>query len=99
MGNDEEAATQAWKLLTAEAVPNVYILEGGINNWIKVFGKEEGFKAVASPVKDQLNYVFPSALGNKYASCDPNPVEYEKLDFVSKIKLELKRDKSGGGCG
>jgi rhodanese-related sulfurtransferase len=99
MGNDEETAAQAWKLLVAEAVPNTYILEGGINNWIKVFGKEEGFKAVASPAKDQLEYVFPSALGSKYASCDPSPIEYENLDFVAKIKLELKRDKSGGGCG
>ncbi len=31
MSNDEETATQAWKQLVAEAVPNVYILEGGIN--------------------------------------------------------------------
>ena len=99
MSNDEETATQAWKQLVADGVPNLYILEGGINNWIKVFGEQESFKAVASPVKDQLGYVFPSALGNKYASCDPNPIEYENLDFVSKIKLELKRDKSGGGCG
>jgi hypothetical protein len=99
MGNDEEAATQAWKQLVAESVPNVYILEGGINNWIKVFGADEGFKAVASPIRDQLGYIFPAALGNQYASCDPDPVENEKLDFESKIKLELKRDKSGGGCG
>ena len=99
MSNDEETATRAWEQLAAEAVPNVYILEGGINNWIKVFGKEEGFKAVASPVKDQLGYIFPSALGSQYASCDPSPMENENLDFVSKIKLELKRDKSGGGCG
>ncbi len=50
-------------------------------------------------MKDQLGYIFPAALGSQYASCDPNPVEYEELDFESKIKLELKRDKSGGGCG
>ena len=99
MGNEEDAATRAWKQLVAEGVPNVYILDGGINHWIKVFGPDEGFKAVASPAKDQLDYLFPAALGSKYASCDPNPQEYEELDFVSKIKLELKRDKSGGGCG
>jgi rhodanese-related sulfurtransferase len=99
MSNDEEAATQAWKQLAASSVPNVYILEGGIHNWIKVFGKDEGFQAVASPIKDQLGYIFPAALGSQYASCDPDPVENEKLDFESRIKLELKRDKSGGGCG
>jgi uncharacterized protein len=99
MSNDEEAATQAWKQLVASSVPNVYILEGGINNWIKVFGKDEGFMAVASPIPDELEYTFPAALGSQYISCDPDPVEFEKLDFEAKIKLELKRDKSGGGCG
>ena len=99
MGNDEETATEVWKLLVAEAVPNTYILEGGINNWIKVFGREDGLKAVTAPIKDQLGYSFPAALGSKYASCDPDPQKYEELDFISKIKLELKRDKSGGGCG
>ena len=33
LSNDESAATEAWKMLVAESVPNVYILEGGINNW------------------------------------------------------------------
>ncbi|HJZ11967.1 MAG TPA: rhodanese-like domain-containing protein, partial [Acidobacteriota bacterium] len=99
MGNDESAATEAWKQLVASSVPNVYILEGGINNWIAFFGENEGFQ-VASPVdSDQLGYIFPAALGSKYESCDPNPVEYEGLEFEAKIKLQLKRDKSGGGCG
>ena len=49
--------------------------------------------------EDQLGYIFPAALGSRYESCDPNPVEYEELEFEAKIKLELKRDKSGGGCG
>ena len=98
MSNGEEAATQAWKDLVASAVPNVYILEGGINNWISFFSKEE-FQATTITSEDQLGYIFPAALGSMYSSCDPNPVEYENLDFESKIKLELKRDKSGGGCG
>ena len=40
MSNDEHAATEAWKTLVAASVPNVYILEGGINNWIATFGKQ-----------------------------------------------------------
>ena len=99
MSNDEAAATQAWKQLVASGVPNVYLLEGGINNWIKVFGKEESFPPVSAPMDDHLNYIFPAALGSQYASCDPNPLQYEELDFEAKIKLDLKRDKSGGGCG
>ena len=99
MSNDETAATQAWKQLSASAVPNVYILEGGINNWISFFGPEEGFESASSMGEDQLDYMFPAALGSQYESCDPNPVACENLEFEAKIKLQLKRDKSGGGCG
>lgn len=99
MSNDETAATDAWKQLVASSVPNVYILEGGINNWIAFFGEGEGFQSASPLGEDQLGYVFPAALGSKYESCDPNPVHYEELEFEAKIKLELKRDKSGGGCG
>ena len=99
MSNDETAATEAWKQLVASAVPNVYILEGGINQWIAFFGSEEGFQSASSLDEDQLGYIFPAALGSSYESCDPNPIEYEELEFEAKIRLELKRDKSGGGCG
>ncbi len=103
MSNDETAAVQAWKILSASGVPNVYILEGGVNNWIAFFGKEDktlqGVKFNAKAGNDQLKYVFPAALGSRYESCSPSPVAYEELEFEEKIKLQLKRDKSGGGCG
>lgn len=99
ISNDETAATKAWKQLSASSVPNVYLLEGGINNWIAFFGESEGFEAASTIHEDTLGYIFPAALGNKYESCDPNPVEYEGLEFEARIKLQLKRDKSGGGCG
>lgn len=99
ISNDEAAATEAWQQLSAASVPNVYILEGGINNWISVFGKQEGFQAASSAGDDMLEYSFPAALGNQYQSCDPDPVAYEGLEFEAKIKLQLKRDQSGGGCG
>ncbi len=34
---DETAATQAWRLLVAQRLPNTYIVEGGINNWHHIF--------------------------------------------------------------
>ena len=101
MSNDEEMATQAWKILVAESVSNVYILEGGLNNWIAFFGENdpniEG--KVASPVNGQLAYIFPAALGDRYECADPSPIKFEELEFEPKIQLQLKRDKSGGGCG
>lgn len=99
MSNDETGATQAWKQLVASSVPNVYILEGGINHWIAFFGEQEGFQPAASAGEDELEYIFPAALGSTYESCSPDPVQYEHLEFEARIKLELKRDKSGGGCG
>lgn len=103
MSNDEAAAVQAWKILVASTVPNVYILEGGINNWIAFFGAEDetlkDVRPAPNPAPDQLAYIFPAALGNRYESCDPNPIKYGELEFEAKIQLQLKRDKSGGGCG
>jgi 3-mercaptopyruvate sulfurtransferase SseA len=39
MSNDEAAATEAWKVLVAESVQNIYILEGGVNNWLALLRK------------------------------------------------------------
>jgi rhodanese-related sulfurtransferase len=100
MSNDETAAVQAWKTLVASSVQNVYILEGGVNNWIAFFGKDDKtLQPDPNAGEDQLKYLFPAALGDRYESCSPSPIEYENLTFEAKIKLQLKRDKSGGGCG
>jgi len=100
MSNDETAAIQAWKILVGSSIQNAYILEGGVNNWIAFFGKDDKALQPAPNVgDDQLGFIFPAALGSRYESCSPDPQEYEKLEFEAKIKLQLKRDKSGGGCG
>jgi rhodanese-related sulfurtransferase len=100
MSNDEAASTKAWKLLVANGVTNTYILEGGVNNWIAVFGAgDKALKPNPNAGDDQLGYIFPAALGNNYESCSPDPIEYAELEFEAKIVLQLKRDKSGGGCG
>ena len=41
MSNDETAAIEAWKILSATSVQNVYILEGGVNHWIAFFGEDD----------------------------------------------------------
>ena len=101
MSNDETTATAAWKTLVAEAVPNVYILQGGINNWLTFFGKDDPvLQAIATPVPDEgLRFAFPAALGDRYASSAPSLIAYDKLTYVPKIVLQIQRDKTGGGCG
>lgn len=100
MGNDETAATEAWKLLRAESVPSTYILEGGVNNWLATYA-DETFRetAVKDNVSDDaLGYSFTSALGSRYEWAAPEPAHYS-LTYTPKVELEVKRGPSGGGCG
>ncbi|MFM8322479.1 MAG: YeeE/YedE thiosulfate transporter family protein [Chloroflexota bacterium] len=101
MSNDEQSATLAWKTLVGESVPNVYILEGGINNWLKMFAAEEPeiTPTPAAPGVDRIAYRFPAALGSQYEAAFPSLEEWKTFEYTPKIKLQLKRDKSGGGCG
>ncbi|NNJ73159.1 MAG: YeeE/YedE family protein [Enterobacterales bacterium] len=102
MSNDEQRATEAWRVLKAESLPNVYILDGGVNNWLRFFSDEE-FKLANAKDKvddDCLAFEFDSALGDRIAMAEPH---LDKKDprflFEPKIKLQLKRAPSSGGCG
>jgi len=100
IGNDEAVATQAWKLLVASGVQNVYILEGGVNGWIAAFGAgDPALRPLPGAGPEQLRYAFSAALGDRYKSCAPDPTHHEKPAFEPRIVLQLRRDKSGGGCG
>ncbi len=111
VGNGEKQATEAWKMLVAEKVPNVYLLEGGLNEWIEAFGEEdlaEGkiMEAKAAGDETLLNYYFEAALGDHYRSADmlADPENDEILEkikdqFVPKIKVKGPSGPAGGGCG
>lgn len=101
MSNDESTATEVWKVLTAQAVPNVYILSGGINNWLLTFSTEyeEGFcGGQGSGANEELRFEFNAALGSNCPAAYPDHEKYE-IDYEKKIKLDLKRAPLGGGCG
>jgi rhodanese-related sulfurtransferase/uncharacterized membrane protein YedE/YeeE len=100
MSADEKAATDAWKYLTAEGLPTVYIIEGGANQWLDQFGDEEFRKNHAIPFQgeDKMRYHFPAALGARYPASNPSAEEF-KLEFTPKVKLATKGGPKGGGCG
>jgi rhodanese-related sulfurtransferase len=100
MSNDETDATQAWKVLKAESVPNVYILEGGINNWIRTYSSEDfvNDRLIRQQDNEQLAWRFDAALGSNHPAAEPNPHAFE-IEFEPKVKLELKRAPTSGGCG
>jgi rhodanese-related sulfurtransferase len=101
MSNDEAAATEAWKYLRAEGTRNLYILEGGVNNWIATFGDDEtvATTAISGAADDRPAFTFPTALGAGYSFAAPNESAAAGLTFTPKILLELKRGPGGGGCG
>ena len=100
MSNDESGATEAWKRLKAESLPNVYILQGGINNWIRTFSDEDFLqeRLLSNRDNDRPAYRFDAAIGSRHPAAEPNPVAWE-FEFEPKVKLELKRAAEGGGCG
>jgi len=100
MSNDETAATEAWKRLKAESVPNVYILEGGVNNWIRTYADEEFVqqRLIRKHLNEQPAWRFEAALGSRHPAAEPNPHAFE-IEFEPKVKMELKRAPTSGGCG
>lgn len=101
MSNDETTATEVWKTLTAQSVPNVYVLSGGINNWLDTFATdfEEQICGQAKQAGDEeLHYEFEAALGSNCPAAYPNYDEYD-FEYEKKIELDLKRAPVGGGCG
>lgn len=100
MSNHEDLATEAWKTLVAESVPNVYILEGGLNYWLDVFTLpgEERVELVLHTGEDDLHHEFESAIGGQHSTADPDPERFE-VEYIPKVKLEIKRGPLGSGCG
>ena len=99
MSNHEDIATEAWKMMVAENVHNVYILEGGINFWFDTFSY--GIKQAELELhtgEDDLHHEITTALGDRHPAADPDPLSFE-FEYTPKVKLEIKKGPSGGGCG
>jgi rhodanese-related sulfurtransferase len=101
MSNDESTATEVWKTMTAQSVPNVYILSGGINNWLDTFSteyEEQVCGQAKDAGKEELKYEFEAALGSNCPAAYPDHDKYQ-FEYQKKIELDLKRAPVGGGCG
>jgi rhodanese-related sulfurtransferase len=101
VSNDEILATRAWKQLMALAKPNVYILEGGINHWLNIYGvvdeeHEHGTASLARP-DGTLRHPFKLALGARHAAARPDEHLVPHREYTEKVKL-LKKVKKAGGC-
>jgi len=102
VSNDEILATRAWKHLMALAKPNAYILEGGINHWLNVYGSgadEQGNHGSASlvPSDGTLRHPFRLALGARHAAARPDEHLAPQREYTEKVRL-LKKVARAGGC-
>lgn len=102
VSNDEIRATQAWKRLMALAKPNAYILEGGLNHWLNVYGsthEEHGDHGVASLARPDgtLRHPFKLALGARHAAARPDEHQLPERKYTPKVRL-LKKVAKAGGC-
>jgi hypothetical protein len=102
VSNDETNATEAWKLLVAESVINVYLLEGGINAWLESFAVEgacEGCHRIDGDIPEgALRYSFDAALGSDRPIADPDTFRDLVMPFIPKVKMEVRTELKGG-CG
>ncbi len=99
VSNDEAAAVEAWKRLMVQGAPNAYILEGGVNRWLDIYG-EPAAERQAAPGQgnDTLRHPFAVALGARHPASHPDAHHAAKREFEKKIKL-LKKVTKTGGCG
>lgn len=98
VSNDEAGAVEAWKLLQVQKAPNLYILEGGINNWLARYGDLKPKPGLAAH-SDRVGYLFEVALGGNHPASDPNPEVCPKRQYVKRIESVGKTAKKAGGCG
>jgi hypothetical protein len=102
VSNDEILATEAWKRLMALAKPNVYILEGGYNHWLNVYGvvddehEGHGTASLARP-DGTLRHPFKLALGARHGAARPDEHLFPPREYTPKVKL-LKKVAKAGGC-
>jgi rhodanese-related sulfurtransferase len=76
VSNDDSTATEAFKILKTQNVLNVYVLDGGINRWLDIFGKNGLCQRIhdhADKTIESLNYRFEKSLGDNYFMAYPSP--------------------------
>ena len=100
VSNDDTRATAAWKILAAQSVPNVYIVEGGINRWLKLFPPPPclGKPLDRSPADEELDFVFFRAVGDCCNSAYPE-VKHKglPLDCYLSANPDAKNLRSAAG--
>ena len=102
VSNDEVLATEGWKRLMVIARPNAYILEGGLNHWLNIYGApaddvDAHGKASLGRPDGTLRHRFKLALGDRHAASRPDEHFAPDREYTSRVRL-LKKIAKAGGC-
>lgn len=102
VSNDEIDATEAWKHLMVIAKPNAYILEGGLNHWLDIYGvPAEEFgghgQAGLAEADGTMRHPFVQALGDRHAAAQPDEHHIPVREFEKRVRL-VKKIARAGGC-
>ncbi|MCP5105308.1 MAG: YeeE/YedE family protein [bacterium] len=106
MSNNETDAQEAYKLLRGQGVLNLYILSGGINNWLGVFAPDASIAVKgeqgAGVSEESFQYIFSRAVGSTIGASNPGLekgrelLEHSGIKFEKKVKIQKKKALSGG---
>jgi rhodanese-related sulfurtransferase len=94
VSNSDELSAGAWKLLKAQGVLNLYVIDGGINRWLDVFTPAACIaekRSHAVPASgDTLNYRFLLAVGDRIPQAHP---DYSGKDPVPSCAVTASTDR------
>ena len=110
MSNDEKRASRAWRMLQAQGISNSYILAGGINLWLEVYGASSETPprrvdvVTAGPgvrADEPMNYTFSAAIGDRIDIAWPDPTNMRLPDrpYTPKARVVDSIAAEGTGCG
>jgi rhodanese-related sulfurtransferase len=95
VSNDEARALEAWKELQALGVPNVYVIEGGVNHWLERYPVPACVAAPAAGAPEEPRLRFAYATGASLPSAWPELAE----SHAFKVPCEAAESHSGGAHG
>ncbi len=95
---DEADAERAWRYAAAAGVPNIYVLDGGVNLWLAVF-RDHQIDARTADASRGLGAGFRAALGDRHPFALPAIQASQGRAFEVKARRLSTATKPAGGCG
>jgi rhodanese-related sulfurtransferase len=95
VSNDGKQALASWKEMRALGGQNAYVLTGGVEGWLQVYGPQRLRKTEDAG----RSYSFEAALGARHPEADPGPPHENEKPVQRVVKPLGKVKRKAGGCG